>query len=117
MEVFSQFGNVVDVKVITERETGRSRGFGFVTYEEDQDAALAKQNMDGATLDSRTIRVNEAEDRREGGGGGGGGGGGSRPPRSGPPRSGGGPRGGGGGRDRGDRGDRGDRNGGGGRRR
>ncbi|MFN3202720.1 MAG: RNA recognition motif domain-containing protein [Bradymonadia bacterium] len=74
-EAFEQFGEVADAKVITDRETGRSRGFGFVTFAEGGIAATAKEAMDGAELDGRRIRVDEAEDRRGGGGGGGGRGG------------------------------------------
>lgn len=67
---FSKFGSVLDAKVITDRETGRSRGFGFVTYENGDDAQSALQQMDGGYLDGRTIRVNEANERpaRNGGG-------------------------------------------------
>ncbi len=72
---FTQFGPVTEAKVITDRETGRSRGFGFVTFTDDEAADKAAQEMDGSTLDGRTIKVNEAQDRRGGGGGGGGGGG------------------------------------------
>jgi heterogeneous nuclear ribonucleoprotein A1/A3 len=104
-ESFEAYGEVTEAKVITDRETGRSRGFGFVTFVDAEAAKAATQAMDGATLDGRTIRVNEAEDKpRTGGGRGGFGGGGGR-------------RGGfGGGGDRGDRGgfgggDRGDRGG------
>jgi len=80
---FEQFGTVTDAKVITDRETGRSRGFGFVTFGSDDEAANAIQAMDGTDLDGRAIRVNEAQERsrgpRGGGGGGGyGGGGGDR---------------------------------------
>ncbi|MGB1014671.1 MAG: RNA recognition motif domain-containing protein [Nannocystaceae bacterium] len=75
---FENYGPVREAKVITDRDTGRSRGFGFVTYEDDGDAERAMQEMDGADLDGRRIRVNEAEERppRGGGGGYGGGGGG-----------------------------------------
>src|SRR5688500_2300562 len=117
---FEAYGEVTDAKVITDRETGRSRGFGFVTFADAEAAKAATSAMDGASLDGRTIRVNEAEDRpRTGGGGGGGrggfGGGGDRGGRGG--FGGGGDRGGrggfGGGGDRGgyggDRGGRGDR--------
>ena len=71
---FQEFGPVTDAKVITDRDTGRSRGFGFVTFSEAADAEAALSSMDGAELDGRRIRVNEAEnkdDRRGGGGGGG----------------------------------------------
>ena len=76
-EAFSRFGDVVEAKVVTDRETGRSRGFGFVGYQNPADGATAQQAMDGASLDGRSIRVNAAEDKlggaRTGGGGGGGG--------------------------------------------
>ena len=81
--LFSQYGEVLSAKVISDRETGRSRGFGFVEMEDD--AALAAiENLNGQEMDGREIRVNEANDRpqRSGGGGhrggGGGGGGGHR---------------------------------------
>ncbi len=77
-EAFSRFGSVIEAKVVTDRETGRSRGFGFVGYQDPADGATAQQAMDGASLDGRSIRVNAAEDKpggaRTGGGGGGGGG-------------------------------------------
>ena len=84
-EAFARFGVVVEAKVVMDRETGRSRGFGFVSYQEPTDGEAARQAMDGASLDGRAIRVNAAEDKpRTGGGGGaqrgsgGGGGGGGR---------------------------------------
>jgi len=67
---FGEFGAVSEAKVITDRETGRSRGFGFVTFANGADAATAMQKMDGSVLDGRTIRVNEANERPSGGGGG-----------------------------------------------
>jgi RNA recognition motif-containing protein len=67
---FSQFGVVLEAKVVTDRETGRSRGFGFVTMDDAEAAKTAMQQMDGASLDGRAIRVNEANDRPRGGGGG-----------------------------------------------
>ncbi len=77
-EAFSRFGSVVEAKVVSDRETGRSRGFGFVSYQDAAEGAAAQQAMDGASLDGRSIRVNPAEDKPSGGGGGGsrGGGGG-----------------------------------------
>ena len=73
---FEQFGQVTDAKVITDRETGRSRGFGFVTYGNAEDAQSAIAQMNGQQLDGRTLNVNEAAERapRPGGGGGGRGG-------------------------------------------
>jgi cold-inducible RNA-binding protein len=76
-EAFERFGPLVEAKVITDRDTGRSRGFGFVTFESGSDAQTAMTEMDGAELDDRNLRVNEAEDKQRGGGGGGGGGGGA----------------------------------------
>ncbi len=80
---FEAYGEVTEAKVIMDRETGRSRGFGFVTFAQDEHAQAAMAEMDGRQLDGRDIRVSEAEDRgpRPGGGGGrfGGGGGGGRP--------------------------------------
>ena len=60
---FSQFGEVSDAKVILDRETGRSRGFGFVTFENDDDADKAMDGMNGNELDGRTVNVNEARER------------------------------------------------------
>ncbi len=72
-QAFEAFGEVTDAKVITDRDTGRSRGFGFVTLADGAAADEATAKMDGNNLDGRTIRVNEAQERRRGGGGGGGG--------------------------------------------
>lgn len=72
-QAFSEFGAVSEAKVITDRDTGRSRGFGFVTFDSPADADRAMQEMDGAELDGRSVRVNEANDKPRGGGGGGGG--------------------------------------------
>ncbi len=66
-EVFSAYGEVVSAKVITDYESGRSKGFGFVEMANDNDAATAIQQLDGKELDGRNVRVNEArpkEDRR-----------------------------------------------------
>ena len=71
---FEQFGTVTDVHLVTDRETGRSRGFAFVTMGTPEEAAKAIEGMDGKTLDGRPLRVNEAEQRQQRGGGGGGGG-------------------------------------------
>lgn len=90
-QAFERFGEIVEAKVITDRETGRSRGFGFVSFTNDESAVSAATEMNGAMLDGRTIRVNEAENqapKQRGGGGGGrggyrGGGGGGRGGRGG----------------------------------
>ena len=78
LQAFEQFGDVEEAKVINDRETGRSRGFGFVTISDDDAGTKAMEAMNGAELDGRTITVNEAVERprRDGGGGGGGGRGG-----------------------------------------
>jgi cold-inducible RNA-binding protein len=73
---FAPYGEVTEAKVITDRDTGRSRGFGFVTFSDPQAAADAIAALDGKELDGRNIKVNEAQDKpRDGGGGGGGRGG------------------------------------------
>ena len=64
---FGEFGEVQDAKVVTNRETGRSRGFGFVTFGSEDDCAEARSSMDGQDLDGRTLRVDFAEDKRAGG--------------------------------------------------
>ena len=65
---FGKFGEVAEAQVVLDRETNRSRGFGFVTYKQDDAAQKAIAEMNGSTLDGRTINVNEAHDRRGGGG-------------------------------------------------
>jgi RNA recognition motif-containing protein len=72
-EAFTSIGEVTDVHVVMDRETGRSRGFAFVTMGTAALAAEAISRMDGAMIDGRALRVNEAEERKSGGGGGGGG--------------------------------------------
>jgi cold-inducible RNA-binding protein len=102
LELFSQFGKVISAQVISDRETGRSRGFGFVEMESEEEAQKAIEALNGSTHEQRQLTVNIAREREErsGGGGGGryggGGGGGGR-------RGGGGGYGGGGGSDRGRR--------------
>jgi RNA recognition motif-containing protein len=92
-EAFAQHGSVTDVHLVLDKQTGQSRGFAFVTMGDDAQASKAIAAMNGAMLDGRPLRVNEAEERPQRGGGGGGGGGGGRG-------------GGGGGGDRGRGGDR-----------
>ncbi len=103
-ETFAQYGTVESAKVITDRMSGRSKGFGFVEMSNDTEAQAAIDKLNGAEYEGRTITVNEAREMqpREGGGGRGGYGGG------------GGGRGGRGGGGRGDGGGRGGRGGGGG---
>jgi RNA recognition motif-containing protein len=73
-EIFERHGEVTSVSVISDRETGRPRGFGFVEMAEASAAQDAIRGLDGTQLGGRAIRVNEAQDKRSGGGGGGGGG-------------------------------------------
>ena len=82
-DLFGQFGKVAKAQVIKDRETGRSRGFGFVEMENDEEADKAIQALNGAQHGARPLTVNEARPREErapggprGGGGYGGGGGG-----------------------------------------
>ncbi len=78
-EAFAAFGEITDVHLVSDRDTGRSRGFGFVTMGTSEGAQKAIAEMNGALLDGRALKVNEAEERQSGGGGGGrGGGGGGR---------------------------------------
>ena len=75
---FSEAGNISSVQIIRDRDTGLSKGFGFVEMETDEEAQNAVNLLNGATVDNRQIRVEEARPRqpRSGGGGGGGRGGG-----------------------------------------
>ncbi len=85
-QAFEAFGTVTEATVVSDRDTGRSRGFGFIAFENDAEGKKALEAMEGAVLDGRNIRVSEAvqrdpserRPRREGGFGGGGFGGGSR---------------------------------------
>lgn len=102
-QAFARCGSVVDVKIVTDRETGRSRGFGFVEMSTDDEAASATSTWSGQELQGRSLTVNEAQERSRGSaqrpaapfqpdaGGGGGGGdrrgsGGRGKPRRGPAR-------------------------------
>jgi RNA recognition motif-containing protein len=71
---FEEFGTVEEAVVVKDRDTGRSRGFGFVRFASDAEADTAMQNMNNVEFDGRTIRVDKASDRAGGGGGGGRGG-------------------------------------------
>ena len=61
-EAFASYGEIVEATVITDRDSGRSRGFGFVTFTEDESADAAKTALDGTELDGRTIRVDVARE-------------------------------------------------------
>jgi len=63
-EAFAQHGEVTEATVITDRYSGRSRGFGFVTFENDEDADKAVEALNDSELDGRTIKVDVAQDRR-----------------------------------------------------
>jgi cold-inducible RNA-binding protein len=77
-QAFASYGEITEAKVITDRDTGRSRGFGFVTFAQDEDAKTAISKMDGTNLDGKNIKVNEAQEKSPRGGGRSGGGGGGR---------------------------------------
>jgi RNA recognition motif-containing protein len=66
-ELFEQHGPTASVRVITDRETGRSRGFGFVEFEDAACADKALEALDGQEMGGRPLRVNEAQDRQRGG--------------------------------------------------
>lgn len=108
-DAFAQFGTVLEANLMTDRMTGRPRGFGFVTMSTEEEAQKAIEGLNGSQLDNRALTVNVARPREDRPGGGGGG------PRRGGGGGGGGGGWGGGGGGRGDRGggrDRGDRGGG-----
>ena len=77
-EFFAEYGEVTSAKVITDKFTGRSRGFGFVEMSDDAAAQKAIQELDGATVERRAIKVSEAKPREQRPNNGGGGGGGRR---------------------------------------
>ena len=72
-ETFSQCGGVDSVNLITDRDSGQSKGFGFVEMASDSEAQKAIQELNGSTLDNREIKVNEAKPKAPRGGGHGGG--------------------------------------------
>jgi RNA recognition motif-containing protein len=94
-EACERFGELEEVRVITDRDTGRSKGFAFVTFATDEQAAKCKAELDGQMLDGRAVKIDFPREREERGGGGFGGGYGGGGQRSGG--------GGGGGFDRGNR--------------
>jgi RNA recognition motif-containing protein len=73
-DLFGGLGTVTDAKIITDRETGRPRGFGFVEMSSEDEARKAIEELNGRDVQGRQVAVKEAEDRRGGSGGGGGGG-------------------------------------------
>jgi RNA recognition motif-containing protein len=75
-DLFSAHGTVTRATIVSDRDTGRSRGFAFVEMSSDGEAQAAIEALDGQTVDGRTIQVNVARPREDRGGGGGGGGGG-----------------------------------------
>ena len=76
LALFQEHGAVARAQVITDRETGRSRGFGFVEMENDAEAQKAIESLNGSEYNGRPLTVNEARPREDRGGGGGGGRGG-----------------------------------------
>ena len=96
-QLFESYGQVDRVSIMTDRDTGRSRGFGFVEMASNEDGEKAITALNGSQVGGRTINVNEARPKTERSGGGGGGGGRDRGDRGGGR---GGRGGGGGGRDR-----------------
>src|SRR6202045_1629171 len=84
-QMFEEHGTVQSAQIIMDRDTGRSKGFGFVEMGSDQEAQAAISALNGKEIDGRSLTVNEARPRTEGGrgGSGGGGGGGGRGGRSG----------------------------------
>src|SRR4051794_23862394 len=77
-EIFAAYGTVTSAQVIMDRDTGRSKGFGFVEMSSDTEAQAAIDGLNLASIDGRNLTVNEARPKTEGGGGGGGGGRGGR---------------------------------------
>jgi RNA recognition motif-containing protein len=73
-QLFSEFGGCESASIVTDRETGRSRGFGFVEMSDGDAARQAMEALNGRQMGGRALTVNEAHERPRGGGGGGGGG-------------------------------------------
>ena len=72
-KMFTEYGTVDDAKVITDRDTGQSKGFGFVEMSSSSEAQAAITALDGKEVEGRALKVNEAKPRESGGGGGRGG--------------------------------------------
>lgn len=68
-ETFGQFGTVTDVQIATDRETGRPRGFAFITFSSEEESRLAAEKLNGVDLNGRQIAVNEAKAKEESAGG------------------------------------------------
>jgi cold-inducible RNA-binding protein len=68
-DAFSQHGQVREARVVLDKETGRSRGFGFVTFATEEEAARAKDAMNGAMIDGRAVRVDFSQEKDRGAGG------------------------------------------------
>lgn len=66
-EVFEEFGDVVSAKVIKDRETGRSKGFGFIEMTDDADAQTAIDELDGREINGRAVKVNKARPKQPAG--------------------------------------------------
>jgi len=64
-DIFAEYGEVVFARVITDRETGKSRGFGFVEFASVEDAVKAKEAMDWAEIDGRTVKVDFAQEKEQ----------------------------------------------------
>lgn len=63
--IFEEYGSVSDAKVITDKYSGKSKGFGFVTMENSEEAKVAMENLNNATLENRKMIVNEARQKKE----------------------------------------------------
>lgn len=88
-QMFSAYGDVVDARVITDRDSGQSKGFAFVEMSTEESARRAITELNGAMLDNRALRLDEASERPSGGRSNGGGGYSDRPRRDDRPRNGG----------------------------
>ena len=64
-ELFSEYGNIASIKIITDQYTGMSRGFGFIEMENESEAKNAISSLNGRELDGKNIKVNEAHDKKE----------------------------------------------------